>query len=220
NGHFPSGNLKLGDRYADLDDEDLERAYAKFAARFQGEQNTGRPIITPPDAEYVPLVINPTEMAYTQSADQLRDWILALWAVPKEIAGIQDAGSEIAMYGPLMQFAQNALIPRTTYLGQVLTEQLAHRWDKRLRLWWDDLIDQDPDQLRQDMLMRHRTESITPNEIRAHYGDPPIAGGDEIKKPQPAHGAGMDGAHEASGSGFDMRMRGVHANGNGVQKQE
>ncbi len=173
NGCFPIGNLKLGEGYADPDDEELERIYAKFFARFQGEQNYGKPIITPPGAEYVPLTINPTEMAYTQSADQLRDWILALWGVPKEVAGIQDAGSEIAMYGPLRQFAENCLMPRLTYLGQALTEKLAHRWDKRLRVWWDDPTPDDPAQKRADLQARYAMQAVTPNEVRAEYGAAP-----------------------------------------------
>ncbi len=185
NGSFPLGSIKLGDRYADIDDEDLERLYAKLFGRFQGESNYGRAMILPPDAEYAPLQINPTEMAYTQSADQLRDWILALWAVPKEVAGIQDAGSEIAMYGPLRQFAENCLIPRLTYLGQALTSHLAHRWDKSLRIWWPDPSPDDPQQKREDLKMRYDTQSITSNEIRSAYGDPPLAGGDEISDPRP-----------------------------------
>lgn len=185
NGCYVTGNLKLGDQYHDPDDEELERMYSKFFARFQGEHRSGMPIITPPGAEYVPLTINPVEMAYTQSADQLRDWILALWGVPKEVAGIQDAGSEIAMYGPLRQFSENALMPRLTYIGQALTEKLARRWDRRLRVWWDDPTPDDPQQKIAEMKMRHETQSITRNEIRAAYGDPPLPGGDEVSHPEP-----------------------------------
>ncbi len=185
NGAFPIGNLKMGPTYTDFDDEKLERMYAKLDARFRGESNHGRPIITPPDAEYVPLTINPTEMAYTESADQLRDWILALWGVPKEVAGIQDAGSEIAMYGPLRQFAENCLIPRVTYLGQSFTEKLAHRWDKRLRVWWDDPSPDDPEQKRADNEMLYNVQAKTPNEIRADYGLPPLPDGDRVNSPHP-----------------------------------
>ena len=200
NGSVPTGALELGEGYVDPSDEDLERIYAKFMARYQGEQNTGKPVITPPGAKYVPLTIAPNEMAYVQSADQLRDWILALWGVPKEVAGIQDAGSEIAMYGPLRQFSENVLMPRLVYLGQVLTEKLAHRWDKRLRVWWDDPTPDDPQQKRRDMLMRHRTESITANEIRAAYGDPPLPESDVIDH-SPGAGSGAFGGG-LGGGGF------------------
>lgn len=186
NGCFPLGNLKLGPQYADLDDEDLERLYGKLFARFQGEANFGRPIITPPDSEYVPLTINPTEMAYNQTADQLRDMILALWRVPKEVAGIQDAGSEIAMYGPLRQFAENCLIPRLTYLGQVLTEKLASRWDRRLRVWWDDPAGEDPKQVNEDIKTDADCGAITPNEIRTLRGRDPLPDGDKPVDSKPA----------------------------------
>jgi HK97 family phage portal protein len=209
NGCFPLGNLKLGDRYVDLDDEDMDRLYAKFFARFQGESNAGRPIITPPDSEYVPLTINPTEMDYVQSSDQLRDNILATWGVPKEIAGIQDAGSEIAMYGPMQQFAENALIPRAVYIGQVLTEKLCSRWDKTLRFWWphDELVGENPVEKRETLKMRYDTQSITSNEIRAAYGEQPLPGGDAINDPKPhlpapgQPGAGPGAAPSTNGNG-------------------
>ena len=213
NGCYVTGNLKLGgDRYVDLDDEDLDRLYAKFFGRFQGEHRAGLPIITPPDAEYVPLVINPTEMAYVQSADQLRDTILSLWAVPKEVAGIQDAGSEIAVYGPLRQFAENALTPRVTYLGQALTEQLARRWDRTLRLWWEDMAEESPEEKRERLLMRYRTQSITTNELRAEYGDPPVVGGDDVPKPSVGRG-GFGGAGDGGQPDFLRTHAGTNGNG-------
>jgi HK97 family phage portal protein len=190
NGCFVTGNLQLDERYHDPDDEELERIYTKFFARFQGEHQAGKPIITPPGAKYVPLQIAPAEMAYTESADQLRDWVLALWGVPKEVAGIQDAGSEIAMYGPLRQFAENCLIPRLTYLGQILTEKLAHRWDRRLRVWWDDPTPDDPEQKRADMKLLYEAQATTPDEIRSHYGLPPLpdGSGGKINSPHPPAG--------------------------------
>lgn len=185
NGYFPGGTIKLGPMYADIDDEKLDRLYAKLDARFRFETNYGRPMILPPDSEYVPLHLNAAEMDYLQTGDQLRDWVLALWSVPKEVAGIQDAGSEIAMYGPLRQFAENCLIPRLTYIGQVLTEKLASRWDPRLRVWWDDPAPDDPDQKAAKWKLLSDLQACTPNEARADYGLPPLPDGDAVKSPHP-----------------------------------
>ena len=184
NGCFPVGAVELGENYNDPSDQDLERLYAKFFARIQGESNAGKPIIMPPGAKYNALMIAPAEMAYTQSADQLRDWILAAYGVPKEIAGIQDAGSEIAMYGPLFQFCTQTIIPKLQYRGQVLTEKLGKRWPapagKTLRYWWDDPTPPNPQQVNQDIETDAKWGATTPNEIRALRGREPYAfGGDD-----------------------------------------
>lgn len=179
NGCFPMGWLELGTDY-DPTDQDIERIYAKFFNRAQGEWNYGRPIITPPGSKYNPLMISPMEMAYIESADQLRDWVLALFRVPKEVAGIQDAGSEIAMYGPMTQFCRFAIAPIYQLLGEVLTKDLCSIYDPRIRCWWDDPTPDNPEQKRADIKLQFDTGAITTNEIRAEYGREAYAhGGDD-----------------------------------------
>ncbi len=213
NGCFPSGAVELGDGYNDPDDADLERIYAKFFARLQGENNTGRPIITPPGAKYVPLVISPLEMGYVQSADQLRDWILALYGVPKEVAGIQDAGSEIAMYGPLLQFGRLTIVPKLRYLGQALTRHLAQRYDPLLRVWWDYELPVSPDQLNRDIQVDAGVGAVMPNEIRALRGRRPYTREEEdryadpaVTSPRGSRPSGGQGA-QAQAGGTSPRQR-------------
>ncbi len=180
NGAFPFGHLKLGESYLDPDQPDLERAYAKLFGRLQGEINYGRPLITGNDVEYTPLMISPMEMAYTQSADQLRDWVLAAYGVPKEVAGIQDAGSEIAMYGPMAQYCKFSLSPDLKLFAEAFTQHLCHRWDERLRLWWDDPTPDNPQEKRADIQVLAAVGALTPNEIRSDYGYEPYEnGGDD-----------------------------------------
>lgn len=180
NGCMATGSIELGENYNDPDDAELDRIYAKFFARLQGEQNVGRPIIMPPGAKYTPLTIAPQEMAYVESADQLRDWVLAALGVPKEIVGIQSAGAEIAMYGPINQFFTQCIIPKLQYLGQVLTERLASRWDADLRTWWDDPTPPSPTQVNQDLETDFKWGIRTPNEGRALRGlEPYRFGGDD-----------------------------------------
>lgn len=180
NGCFPMGSLELSEQYHDPDDADIDRIYAKFFARLQGEGNYGRPIVTPPGAKYNPLMIAPTEMAYESSADQIRDWRLAAYGVPKEVAGIQDAGTEIAMYGPLAQFCGQTVNPRLMYIGKRTTHGLCQRYDERLRLWWDDATPDNPEQVNNDLRVDIEGKAITPNEIRAVRGREPYQhGGDD-----------------------------------------
>jgi HK97 family phage portal protein len=182
NGSFPQGAINLGETWKqqDIGPEDLERIYALFFARSQGEGNTGRPIIMPPDAEYAPLSIAPLEMAYESSGDQMLAWVLALWGVPKEITGLQPIGSDLSWYAPLLMFFQHTINPKLQYIGEVLTSKLAHRFDESLRIWWDDHTPQSPAQINSDLQLDYQYGLRTPNEGRAIRGLPAYEhGGDD-----------------------------------------
>lgn len=138
--------VELGPGYEDPDDDRIARVEAKFAAKIQGEYNYGKPIITPPGAKLTPLSFNPTEMAYFQSSDQLRDYVLALFNLSKVSVGISDSmtyGSILAVLGSICSFCLN---PRLAMRGQALTKHLASRWDepgRKVKLWWDDCLDKE-----------------------------------------------------------------------------
>jgi HK97 family phage portal protein len=180
NGAMPGLHIELDEQYETPTDDQLERYYRKFIQRFQGERNTGRPIITPPGAKIVPITWNPTEMAYVQSAEQIKDWVLALYGVPKAVVGLTTEmtyGSVLAAQAAFCTFTVNPLL---AMLGQTLTEKLAARYDERLRIWWDDCTPQDPAQLNADLQADLAAGAITPNEWRALRGRPPYEhGGDD-----------------------------------------
>lgn len=183
NGCFPMGNLKLSAEYGDPDDSELDRIYAKFFVRLQGEMNSGKPIITPPGAEYVPLTIAPKEMLYTESAEQLFRWVMAMFAIPPELV-VPSPGKEIAAYGPMQQFARYCITPLVRQLGQVLTQKLASRWDDRLRIWWDDPTPDNPQQVNADIQLLWESGATCPNEIRTMKGlEPWPHGGDNPLMP-------------------------------------
>lgn len=177
NGVFPMGAVELSPNYFDPDDEDLDRIRAKLFARLQGETKYGMPLVLPPGATYNPLVISPDEMAFEQSAESLRDWILASLQVPKEIVGIQDAGSEIAMYGPLVQFCRPIRF-RLNKIAAVLTRMLASRYDPSIRIWFEDPTPESPEAQRAKWQGLYAMGACTPNEIRADYGLGAWPGGD------------------------------------------
>jgi hypothetical protein len=198
--------VQLGPGYEDPDDDRIARIEAKFASKYQGEYNYGKPIITPPGSVLTPLSFNPTEMSYMGSEEQLRDMILSAWRVPPAAVGIvkeMTYGSILATLGSLCSFCIN---PRLAMRGQVRTKHLASRWDepdgpswsqgyslteegkavgetvtktggyggrgvgRRVRLWYDDCVPADPDQVNSDIQVDLAGNAITPNEIRALRG--------------------------------------------------
>ncbi len=192
NGCFPLGSLELPEGYAEPSDQELERIYSKFFGRLRGESRFGAPVIPPPGAKYKPLMINPQEMAYPESADQMMKWCLALWGVPPEIAGIQESGSDRAAYGPENMFCRHSLDPDLRQLGAWLTRGLAHRYDERLRLWFDSTAQDDPKEVRANLQLAAANGWVTPNEGRtillhlepyAQGGDNPLLRGGLISAP-------------------------------------
>lgn len=130
--------VELGAGYEDPDDSRIARIEAKFAAKIQGEYNYGKPVITPPGAKITPLSFNPTEMAYFQSEDQIRDMILSAFGVPKASVGIAEGMTYGSILATLASLCANCLNPRLDMRGQSLTKQLASRWDESDTLPWSN----------------------------------------------------------------------------------
>lgn len=177
NGCFPVGHMELSPAYGDLDDADLEREYAKLFSRFQGETRYGLPLITSAGVKFTPLQINPVEMAFRESRQDLRDATLALWGMSAASAGFVDR--DVATYGTDKQLAENVLSPRLRYIGQVLTLHLANRWDDRLRIWWDNPVTDSQDDTIKEMEFLTRSMSASINEVRAAFGYPSWMHGDD-----------------------------------------
>lgn len=178
NGAFPSFAMELDKDLLDPSPEQVVQIEQKFLSKFQGESRYGKPIVLSPGVSLVPLTINPTEMGYVDSAAQMRDYVLNLFGIPKTIID-----PEATTYGALAAaqaaFFEITLKPIFTYLGQVLTEKLAHRFDPNLRVWWEDVVAEDPTELLQKRQAMFACGAYTPNEWRVEEGLPPLQhGGD------------------------------------------
>jgi len=151
---MPGLHLELGSGYEDPDDNEIARIEAKFMARFQGEANFGRPIITPPGAKVTALGFSPTEMSYKDSEQEIRDMILSLFQVPKAAVGISEGMTFGSVMATLASMCSQCINPRLTMRGQALTKHLASRWSKpgrRVKLFWEDCVPSDPAQVNSDI---------------------------------------------------------------------
>lgn len=215
NGSYPDVGILLDEETVDPDEETRGRIYHAFQSRFQGEVRRGRPLIFGNGIkEVMPLSLTPEEMAYVQSAEQARDQVLSALGVPYSIIQQSDMtyGSVVASQAG---FYTSTIKPILTYFEQVLTEKLAARWDRRLRVWWPDPSPDDP---AQDLAVRQAmmgAGALTPNEWRQsmgldafeHGGDNPVLGGQEMPwgtgevTPQPEQPGMPPGGGEGGGGG-------------------
>lgn len=175
--------VQLGPGYEDPDEDQLDSIYAMLQARFMGERNYGKPLITPPGAQITPLSFTPQEMAYFQSEEQIRDMILSGFNVPKSVVGVTNEMSYGGILAAMAGFCTFCINPRLSMRGQALTKHLGpmfKRAPKPIRIWWDDCTPSDPQQTNSDITTDMQAHAITPNEVRQLRGRPPYTyGGDD-----------------------------------------
>lgn len=192
--------IELGAGYEDVNDDRIARVEAKIRSKLQGEYNYGTPLITPPGAKVTPLSFSPANMAYMESEEQIRDQILSLWKVPKTAIGINTDMTYGSILATLMGLCTNCLNPRLTMRGQTRTKYLASRFDetvghgretsyghgpgssggRKVKIWYDDCVPADPQQVNSDLAEDRAQYAITPNEVRALRGRKPYRfGGDD-----------------------------------------
>jgi len=176
-GSFPSIAIELGPEFFDPSDEDISRVEQKWVSRYQGERRAGKPIIMPPGMKVVPMMINPREMDYIQSADQLRDCILALFGVPKFVVGIAQDVQRNTSEAALVQFAQYALNPTLEMRGQAYTKWFG-KWWPDIVVWYDDCSPADAAQLNSDLEVDIGADAITVNQICELRGREPVEDGE------------------------------------------
>ncbi len=184
NGAVPAIHIKLGEAYADPDEQFLARFYSKWFSRFGGENNSGRPLITGSDVEVSGVEGHRPADALAASNDteeHIRDQTLASFSVPKAIVGLTDGmtwGSVEASQDAFRTYAVNA---EMTYTGQVLTEKVVkstpHCEDGIC--FWNDRRTGDPQFKMQKQNQDLSTGVRSVNECRAEDGlEPWEFGGD------------------------------------------
>lgn len=120
------------------------------------------------------------DMDFSSGWEQMVSFALALFGVPKSIAGLSSATSYAELYAGLKQFHTLTLMPLAAKLGAFFTMHLA-------RLWGDDLAiqielptinneEQDAERFNSDCA----NSLVTYNEARMKRGYPPVEGGDVL----------------------------------------
>lgn len=120
------------------------------------------------------------DMDFSGGWDQMTAFALALFGVPKSVAGLATTGSYAELYAALKQFHTLTLRPLVARLGVWFTRHLA-------RIWGDDLAIQidlptiDDQQLQEQQLSTDLAhDGLTYNEYRALRGRDPVPGGNVL----------------------------------------
>lgn len=185
NSAVPSMHVALGESYGDPDEQMLARYYAKFFARFQGENRSDLPMLTGPDVTVTPIQGHRPADALRESNESeihIGAQTLAAYGVPKAVVGLIDNLTFGAIEAGKDAFREYSVNAELTYTGQVLTEKIVkmtpHCEDGVL--YWEDRRTGDPEYKLREMEFRKRSGALSPNEIRTNFGDEPWPnGGDD-----------------------------------------
>lgn len=119
------------------------------------------------------------EMDYTGSWDQVVGAVLAIFRVPKSVAGLATATSYSELYAALRQFNELALKPFARQLSDFLTKSLAAPWSEKrgaLKIQVDLPTLDDPDLLEKQLAADVNIRTV--NQRLAIRNLPPVEGGD------------------------------------------
>lgn len=179
NGADPSLHVELDESYPNPDDIMLTRYYAKWFRRFQGETNAGLPVVTGPGVKVTKIGSTPSEIGFEASEEAIRNRVLAAFGVPQALV-TGDPTVDTSAYAPQRTFTRFTVNPKLTYMSQRITEKLLRpHWPDGC-CWWDDRTPNSQEDLIAEINARAAHGAISPNEVRAMFGnDPWPHGGDD-----------------------------------------
>lgn len=180
NDAFPGVVLEIDkDFRAPDDDGQLESLKQTLVNRWTDVRNRGVPVVLGPGMTLKRIQNNPIEMDYERSASQLKDWILALHRTGSANVNMADSVDYASMIAANANWHGSVLKPMAVLFGQVFTEGVARKFDKRMTVFWPDTVPDDPDFMHKRMIDLLDRDGMLINEARAGIGLDPVAWGDK-----------------------------------------
>lgn len=122
------------------------------------------------------------DMDYSGGWEQMVGMVLALFGIPKSVAGLTSATSYAELYAGLKQFHTNTLVPLAGRLGAFLTKHLAHdAWGEDLAIQVELPTIQNEEQDEQRFEADLANDLVTYNEARLKRGYSAVEGGDVLR---------------------------------------
>tara|TARA_R110002050_G_scaffold134997_2_gene257596 strand:+ start:11712 stop:13742 length:2031 start_codon:yes stop_codon:yes gene_type:complete len=192
NGCTPSGMLKFEPTdetgaSASLTDDQRARLLEDLEFRFQGSQNSGRPMLLEGNFEYKQLGLNPKDMDFLELLNLSAREIALAFGVPAQMLGIPEANTYSNMETAKLGLYEETIIPLLTRVESDLNEFLVPLYDEDIHIKYDiDSIPAMAEKTKQvylDVSQAVTAGIITRNEAREKLGLQPIDGANELYIP-------------------------------------
>lgn len=178
NGAFPGVVLEFDKTVVEPDQAMLQRLEARINSTYAGVRRTGKSMILSPGVKMRPLDNKPYEMAYTESAEQIKDWVFAAQGTGQSIVGLVEQTTFNNVWGARANFYSNTIKPMCQLLGELFTEKIARLFDPSLVVYWPDTTPVDPDLQLRELIGMLDHDVLTINEVAAIKGYAPKPWGD------------------------------------------
>lgn len=170
NGAYIGAVLEMTDEDTYPTDDDIRRLEAKWLSRVSGEVNAQRPQIVPKGLK-LSRFDSATELAFLQSTDQLRDYVVSqTFRLSKTSLGITEGVPWATFVGEMRRVITQVINPELALFGGIFTEKLAAKYDPRLRIFWS-LKSPNDDAQRLAEWTATPGPAVTVNEYRAQVLD-------------------------------------------------
>jgi phage portal protein BeeE len=166
---------------ATLKQEDLNNLQARLDEKYAGTENYGRPLVLTQGMTAKPWGVAAGSMGYESGWEQIRDFVLSLFGVPKGVIGITESTNYATLYAALKAFYLVTLRPDVQQISGHLTKFIARRFHPSLRIDLELPSLDDPQLLETQLANDDACGVRTLNERRALRNLPPYSGpeGDE-----------------------------------------
>jgi phage portal protein BeeE len=173
--------------------QQIYELYAIMAEQHAMNETSGRPFVVPEGFKLeTGAMTSPKEIDYASQLDTTLEHILAIFGVPKAIAGIASDYNRANFQASMLGFATTVVNPLLEHLSQHHTQSLAREFDEDLLVRFEPVTVDDAEQMRKNFESAARSGAATPNEIREHMltlpafragGDRPLVQSAQIEAP-------------------------------------
>lgn len=178
NGGDPGSVWILPEGVSNVSPEVMRDLASRFQGRYAGVRNAGVPLVLPGGSTFVPRD-GQVEVAYAQSLDQMRDYVMAHYGLDKSLMGFSDSSTYAASVIGMQRLKHQVIAPEQMQLAQLLTERLAVEFDDDIAIVFQEgptLIDPDERRANWQLAISHPAgPCVTKNEVRVELlGKEPI----------------------------------------------
>ncbi len=183
----PSGALvyKGPDGAPNLTQDQFERLKQELEENYQGAGNAGRPLLLEGGLEWTSMGHSPRDMDFIDTKHVAAREIALAFGVPPMLLGIPGDNTFTNYAEANRTFWRQTILPLVTRTAATLTQWLAPRFDRRLRLSFDvDRVAALANERESLWARIASSDFLTINEKRAAVGYEPVARGDELANHQ------------------------------------
>lgn len=192
----PSGTVEIQSDVLFPDKPMLNRILAEIYNMIGGPDRAGKPAILGPGMKWVPSEIQGLELPWTESWNQLLDFVFAAFGVTKSMVGMSEESSYAALYAALKQFNLFSLCPVLDDIADAYNRQIIHKfWGEEYGMEFETVQVSDEDLLEKQLANDLQAGTIKMNEWRKIRKRAPLEGpeGDKLLKSGPAQQPGAAG---------------------------